>query len=71
MDAVLAQSTSGPGLGLPIGGFITLALLVVTFFLIKNMAGRLNRLPSSFDPVPSAQDQVAEDAPPEPPASTR
>jgi hypothetical protein len=49
----LAQSTTGPGLGLPIGGFITVALLIVTALLIRNMAGRLNRLPTSFEPTPT------------------
>lgn len=69
MGAVLAQATSGSGLSLPLGGLITLALLVVTFLLIKSMAGRLNRLPSSFERAPTPAEPTAADdtsAPDEP-----
>ena len=71
MTTPLAQSLSAPDLGLPIGGFITLALLGFTFLFIKNMAGRLNRLPRSFTPAgrPVEQEAVVA-APPERPCGS-
>lgn len=52
----LAQSSSGPGFSLPLGGILILVLLVATALLIRHMAGRLDRLPDSFEPpAPPAQ----------------
>ena len=50
----LAQSTSEGGFSLPLGGVLILVLMAITALLIRNMAGRLKRLPDNFPPKPSA-----------------
>jgi len=57
---ILAASHTGGAAG-PLGLLIVLLIGVSLVLLIRNMNGRLRRLPRSFDP----------DAPPEPDATER
>ena len=58
----LAQATGESGFSLPLGGVLILVLLAVTALLIRNMAGRLKRLPDNFEPnAPAAQKQRSEE----------
>ena len=52
----LAQSTSEGGFSVPLGGVVILVLMVITALLIRNMAGRLKRLPDSYTPSTSASE---------------
>jgi hypothetical protein len=69
-DAVVAVNNFGDtrsgGLVGPVGGVVVLILVVVTILLVRNMNGRLRKLPKSFPPVP---DERAGPATPPAPAA--
>ncbi len=60
---LLAVEEEDIGTG-PIGLLIVLLMLVVTFFLIRNMGGRLKRLPREFPDHRSAEDQTKDEPKP-------
>lgn len=70
---VLAENNFGDtrsgGLAGPMGLFIILLLAIATVLLIRNMNGRLRRLPSTFPQQDSHQDP--EDRPAESPESVQ
>ena len=59
MSGLLAQVTEEDIGGGPYGLVILLLLLIATFLLIRNMNGRIKRLPKEF-PAPKSEDQDPE-----------
>ena len=54
----------------PLGLLVVVLLFVATVFLIRNMNGRLKRLPPSFDPPVSPTEEGGDDGPSGPTAAS-
>jgi hypothetical protein len=61
---ILADDSNGPGAGL--GLIVFLVLLVGCIFLFRSMAGRINRLPTTFEPPAGDPSVLAADNDDEP-----
>lgn len=68
-----APKDTGPDFGKasPFGLLIVVLLLIGTFVLVRNMNGRLKKLPESFDDKNDEPDQAGDDGTVEPDAGTK